>query len=154
MQTIQYLPVEKLKVHPDNPRKVDAHQMDILCDSLKANPDYFETRPILCNKDFVVFAGNMRLLASKRLGLKEVPVSVMDIPEARQRELMIRDNRSNGMWDFDLLASNFDTHDLLKWGFEEGDLTGFSFAVPEDISLEQKKKTCPNCGFELKNGVE
>lgn len=119
---VVYISVDLLKTHPNNPRKVDERQMEILCQSLKDNKDYFETRPILCNKDMVIFAGNMRFLAAKKIGMKEVPVAVMDISEDRQKEIMIRDNRSNGQWDWDLLGNEFDIEDLTKWGFDEQEL--------------------------------
>ena len=158
MQTIEYMPIGLLKPHPDNPRKVDEMQMDILCASLKENQDYFETRPILCNKDYVVFAGNMRLRAAERIGMEKVPVAVMDISEARQRELMIRDNRSNGTWDFDLLNSNFDTSELLMWGFTKIELTGVEdFSGGSSGGGDSNKKelsNCPKCGYDLKNGAE
>jgi len=144
MQQISYLPTEQLKLHPQNPRRIDEKQMQILCDSIKANPDYFETRPILCNKDMVVFAGNMRLLAAQRLALKEVPVAVMDISEERQRELMIRDNRSNGLWDFDLLGNNFDVDNLLKWGFNEKELLGSPFDFFPNSDKDEKMPDMPN----------
>lgn len=145
MQEIIYLPISKLKSHPENPRKVEEKQMTILCESLKANPDYFETRPILCNKDFVVFAGNMRLLAAKKNGLTDVPVAVMDISEERQKEIMIRDNRSNGIFDFDILANTFEIPDLLKFGFEEKELLGNIFAPAQENDTQIPDNACARC---------
>ena len=126
MQEIKYIAIEKLKAHPQNPRSINEKQMEILCDSIKANKEFFETRPILCNKNHVVFAGNMRLLAAQKIGLTEVPCAVMDISEERQREIMIRDNVSNGAWDFDLLGNNFDVPELISWGMPENQLVGDS----------------------------
>src|SRR3990167_364811 len=123
MQQIEYIDIAKLKIHPNNPRVIRDAQFKILCDSLKINKDYFETRPILCNKDMVIFAGNMRYRAAKEVGIKQVPVAVMDISEARQKELMIRDNRQNGEWDFDALANNFELDELVDWGFEKDELS-------------------------------
>lgn len=122
MQKIQYLPLESLKLHPDNPRTIKDDQFKKLCKSIKDNADYFETRPILCNKDMVIFAGNMRWRAAKEVGMKEVPVAVMDIPEERQREIMIRDNHENGIWDFDQLSKMFDFNELVDWGFDRDNL--------------------------------
>lgn len=147
MQKIEYVSVDKLTNHPQNPRKLSDRQMKILKESIQANPDYFETRPILCNKDFVVFAGNMRLAAAKDIGLKEVPVAIMDISEERQREIMIRDNRQNGMWDFDLLSSTFETPELLSWGFSETELGGAAG------SQKQEGDNCERC-VELRKEVE
>ncbi len=114
----KYIAIEKLILHPDNPRKIDDEQFAILCESIVKNSDYFETRPILCNKEMVVFAGNMRLRAAQKVGLKEVPVAIMDITPEKERELMIRDNVSNGEWDAELLPALFDNKELTEWGVD------------------------------------
>src|SRR3990167_6596186 len=161
MQQIEYIDIAKLKMHPNNPRVIRDAQFKILCDSLRINKDYFETRPILCNKDMVIFAGNMRYRAAKEVGIKQVPVAVMDISEARQKELMIRDNRQNGEWDFDALANNFEVSELVDWGFDEKELN-IKFDIEEDevpeVPKEAKSKlgdiyqlgghvVCPKCGM-------
>ncbi len=122
MQKIEYIKTSDLKTHPNNPRLCKDHQFKILCESIKKNPDYFETRPILCNKDLVIFAGNMRQKAALEVGMAEVPVCIMDISEERQRELMIRDNRSAGEFSFDILANEFEIEDLKEYGFEDFEL--------------------------------
>jgi len=127
MQKITYLSVEKLKSHPKNPRLIKDDQFKRLCESLRNNRDYFETRPILVNKDMVIFAGNQRFRAAKEIGLAEVPVAVMDIPEARQTELMMRDNRENGDWDWKKLAE-FDPDLLAAVGFTDAELAKVPFS--------------------------
>lgn len=145
MQKIKYLSISLLKPHPGNPRIIKDKQFKTLCQSLKDNPDYFETRPILCNPDMVVFAGNMRLKAAIEIGLTQVPVSIMDIPVERQEEIMIRDNVQNGEWDFDQLANEWSDIKLIDWGM--------NLPMPESVEgtelvSEKKKITCPNCGHE------
>jgi len=149
MQKIEYIKIEKLKLHPRNPRRINKDQFRKLCESIKAHPDYFETRPILCNKDLIIFAGNMRYRAAKELGLKEVPCAIMDISEERQKEIMIRDNQENGEWDFDILGSDFKIDNLLKWGFDEKDLNYETNPKEKEIdeNLETTNK-CPKCGYE------
>ena len=124
IQKIEYMATNRLVPHPENPRTIDEDQFSILCTSIRENPLYFETRPVLCNPQFVVFAGNMRLKAAQHEGLTEIPVAIMDISEEKQRELMIRDNRSNGEFDFDLLNANFEPAELMSWGFTEDELSG------------------------------
>jgi hypothetical protein len=58
MQKIQYIPISKLTLHPDNPRILKDKQFKTLCESIKANKDFFEVRAILCNPAFVVFTSN------------------------------------------------------------------------------------------------
>lgn len=135
MVNIQYVSVDELKHHPQNPRQIDQDQFDILCESLRENKEYFETRPILANKDMVVFAGNMRLRAAKHIGMKEVPVAIMDISEKKQKEIMIRDNRQNGQWDWNMLANTFDNDELIRFGFSKGEL-GLEANAIDDIDRD------------------
>lgn len=118
MQVISLVAISKLKSHPNNPRLIRDEQFKTLCESIKTNPDYFQVRPILCNKEMVVFAGNMRLRAAQEIGLKEVPCAIMDVTPERERELMIRDNVQNGEYDVQLLSSHFGTDELKNWGMD------------------------------------
>jgi site-specific DNA-methyltransferase (adenine-specific) len=113
-----YLETDKLKPHKDNPRKISFRQVEKLCDSLKNNPEYFEARPIICNSEYVIYAGHGRYKAAKKLGLQKVPVHVMNLPEEKMREIMIRDNVSNGEWDTMILAEDWNMDLLIDYGIE------------------------------------
>jgi ParB-like chromosome segregation protein Spo0J len=150
MQKIEYIDVSELKPHPNNPRVIKDAAFATLCESIRKNKDYFETRPILCNKKKIVFAGNMRLAAAKKIGMKKVPVAIMDIPVDRQKEIMIRDNRAQGEWDWDKLANEFDQNKLVEWGFSEDD-----FYIDQNQPDEEESdgdapgtRTCPSCGHQ------
>jgi len=134
MQKIQYLKITELKHHPNNPRLIKDLMFKKLCESIKANADYFETRPILCNKKMIVFAGNQRLKAAKEIGMKEVPVAVMDISEDRQNEIMFRDNVSNGEMDWDIVNDNWSELPLADWGVELP--VGFAEEVAEEDDFD------------------
>lgn len=150
---VQYLPTGKLKLHPNNPRFKKLRDFDILCESIQANPEFFEARPILCKPDMVVFAGNMRLRAAREIGMKEVPVVVMDITEEKARELMIRDNVQNGQWDTEALAGMFEMEELTAWGMpdfvfgeagesqSEGENAGVLEAKEDDYEIPETIKT-------------
>ncbi len=153
MQKIKYTSVKDLRVHPNNPRLIKDHEFKILCESVKNNPDYFETRPILCNKQGIIFAGNQRYLAAKQIGMKEVPVCVMDISEERQKEIMLRDNRQNGEWNWDILK-DFGEEFLSEIGFSSEELDNI-FAiedVPEKFDLEKELKSLDIKKIEIKEG--
>ena len=61
----------------------------------------------------------MRLKACKEAGLKEVPIIHADnLTEEQQREFIIKDNVSGGEWDWELLASEWDTELLDEWGLD------------------------------------
>ena len=121
MLNIEHIAVSRLKVNPKNPRVIKDDAFGRLCESLKEDPQYFEARPILVNKDMVIFAGNQRFKAAKEIGLKEVPVIVMDNPELEAKR-MIRDNMSSGEWNIEMLAMDFDADFLRDIGFQESEL--------------------------------
>lgn len=73
----------------------------------------------------VVIGGHFRLKVAKDLGIKEVPVCYINIPDIeREKELNLRLNRNLGEWDYSLLA-DFDESLLADVGFtsEELDIT-------------------------------
>ena len=154
-----YLELSKLKPHPGNPRKISKKELDNLCNSIEKNPEYFEARPIICNKEFLIYAGNSRYKAAKKLELKKVPVFVMDLPKEKMEEIMFRDNVNNGEWDTSLLVDwNIET--LIDFGLDFTDSVMKSFTdapgEEENKSSKNSKKvkkvvTCPHCNkdFEL-----
>ena len=136
---IVYRNIDELKKHENNPRTITSDQLERLKESIVKNPDYFEARPIVVSNrtgELVVIAGNQRLEASMQLGLKEVPTYLLEnLTEEREREIMIRDNVSNGEWDMEKLMS-WDSDTLLDWGveglFDGSDDELFGIAGPRD----------------------
>ena len=119
---VKYRPVSEIKELPNNPRTISKEDFDRLKDSIIDNPEYFEGRPLILSDrtgELVVLAGNQRLRAAKAVGLKEVPTIVLpNLTEEQEKEIIIRDNVSNGRWDMELLANDFDLQDLENWGVE------------------------------------
>ena len=117
-----YRKLSELKKLPNNPRTIKKDDMERLKKSIKDNPDYFEARPIILSNrtgDLVILAGNQRYEAAKALGMDEVPTFLLEgLTEAREREIIIRDNVSNGDWDMDALANEWDTQELTDWGVD------------------------------------
>jgi ParB-like chromosome segregation protein Spo0J len=153
---MQYIDIDKLKPHPTNPRKISKRDLKKLCESLEKNKEYFEARPIITNKHMVIYAGNSRYKAAKELGYKQVPVHVMDLPETKMQEIMIRDNINNGQWDESIIAE-YDFKFLEDCGMQIQGLD-YNEDEPEQQEKSDKKKnklkkvvTCPHCAqdFEL-----
>lgn len=144
----KYLPIDTLTLHPDNPRLIKDEAFKKLCDSIKANADYFETRPILCNSKMVIFAGNMRYRAAKEIGMTQVPVAIMDVTPEREKELMIRDNVQSGLWDPDLLSAHFEIDQLREWGVDMGTFGVFEEkdTVKDETTPDLKEETTTKVG--------
>jgi site-specific DNA-methyltransferase (adenine-specific) len=134
----EYIPVGTIKANLQNPRVIKDEAFKRLCASLKEDRDYFEARPILVNKDMVIFAGNQRYRAAIEIGMKEVPVIVMDNPELEAKR-MLRDNISAGEWDMDILANDFDAEFLREVGFSDDELgeLGQNEALLDEDKLDE-----------------
>jgi DNA modification methylase len=86
--------------------------------------------PILVDTKAGIIAGHGRLLAARKLGLKEVPVIVLDhLSEAQKRAYIIADNQlaMNAGWNEELLrvelaALQQEDFDLALIGFEDDEL--------------------------------
>lgn len=137
---VEYIDIDKLQPHKDNPRFIKDEDFNSLCISIKDNPEYFETRPIICDTKFVIWAGNMRWRGAKHVGMKAVPTVVLDLPEEKLREIMIRDNVQNGKWDVGLLASMFKEAELEKWGMDLSEFGVFGEeSDPKDDEVPEKQ---------------
>lgn len=129
-----YRKTETLKRLENNPRSITKEQLVKLQESIQKNPDYFEARPIILSDrtgELVIIAGNQRYEACVQLGIQEVPtVLIPNLTEEREREIIIRDNVSNGQWDMTRLFE-WDCRELMEWG-----LDGISFPEMNDFSNE------------------
>jgi ParB-like chromosome segregation protein Spo0J len=157
---MKYVATNILKPNKLNPRKITIKQVEKLSISLKENPEYFEARPIICDKQYTVWAGHSRLKAAKYLDMKEVPVHIIDLPEEKMKEIMIRDNVNNGDWDTNIIADYWDNElDLLAdFGLEfknitwsEDDTNGEQAETGKKSNKAKAKKTieCPHCKNEI-----
>jgi len=111
--------ISEVKANPNNPRVIKDDKFAKLVQSIKDFPKMLEIRPIVVNSDMIVLGGNMRLKACKEAGLKEVSIIMAeDLTEEQQKEFIIKDNVSGGEWDWSMLANEWDSEDLDKWGLD------------------------------------
>lgn len=124
---IQQIQIDKVIPYHNNPRKDQA--VDKVASSIN---EYGFQQPIVVDKNMIVIVGHTRLLASKKLGLSEVPIVIADLTETQAKAYRIADNRINedSNWDMELLnleiaglsEENFNL-DLL--GFDSSELDKF-----------------------------
>ena len=108
--------IEAVKLDPSNPRSITKEKFEELKKSIKDFPEMEVVKPLIIADDFVI-GGNMRLLAYKDLGYREVHViDVTAWSQAKRDEFMIKDNTHYGSWDYDMLANEWDTLPLTEWG--------------------------------------
>ena len=141
---VTYQNVKELNPAPYNPRKWSDDAIAQLTDSIKI---FGLVDPILVNsspdRKNVVIGGHFRLKVAKDLGIKEVPVVYVDIPDIeREKELNVRLNKNLGDWDYELL-SEFDETLLSTIGFDSEEIDAiFDLVVdePETFDLEKELK--------------
>ena len=117
----QKVRIETIKLDPSNPRSITKEKFEELKKSIKDFPEMEVVKPLIIADDFVI-GGNMRLLAYKDLGYREVHViDVTAWSQAKRDEFMIKDNTHFGSWDYDALANEWDNLPLTEWGLEVWD---------------------------------
>lgn len=157
--TVQMISLKDLTLLERNPRKIDKQQFSKLCKSLEEDPKFFQARPclvnhIVANNKMVVYAGNQRVQAAKKLGWKQVPCIIdIDLDEKTMHSRIVKDNKHYGEFDFDMLFAEWDVDILLDAGFSQEELTGDygeieSIETKEEKQKKEKLKSCPNCGYE------
>ena len=149
--------VEELIPYINNPRN-NENAVDKVASSIS---EFGFKNPIFVDKNNVVVNGHTRLLASKKLGLKEVPVIVIDdLTDTQIKAFRIADNKvaEYSKWDYDLLNIELEQLEELDFSMSDFGISTFEpieFEIDEDIEeiLEEeyeeppkKTCTCPNCG--------
>lgn len=152
---VEYIPVGELKVSAYNPRRWDDKAFADLRESIVR---FGTVDPLIVNgaenRRNIVIGGHFRLAVAKDIGMKEVPVVYVNIPdEKREKELNLRLNKNTGEWDFDLLA-DFDESFLGDIGFSSEELDEVFGADdnPEEFDLEKELKKLDIRKIEFKKG--
>ena len=127
------LKAEQIIPNIQNPRYIKDEAFQKLVQSLKDFPEMADVRPLVVNKDYLILGGNMRFKAMQQAGWKEIPVTVVDWPEDKQKEFIIKDNVSGGEWDWDVLANEWDAQELEEWGLELPD----SIKEPDEVEEDE-----------------
>ncbi len=149
------VPINELRAAEYNPRKHSKEQSDQLKESIKR---FGIVDPIICNsapaRKNIVIGGHFRLDVIRQLGIKEVPVVYVNIPDIeKEKNLNIRLNKALGEWDWDLLAK-FDENFLSDVGFSSEELDEI-FAIeesPEVFDLEKELRKLDITKIDVKKG--
>src|SRR5918999_5019285 len=99
---ITQVPISELHPDPANPRRINDEELESLTRSIR---QFGLVDPIIARReDKTVIGGHQRLIAARRLGLKQVPVVFVDLSQEQARLLNLGLNRISGTWDQELLA--------------------------------------------------
>ena len=133
---IEIADINSIKPYENNPRKLSDTAIEKVAMSLK---EYGFRQPIVVDKDMVIVAGHTRFRASKKLGLKNVPISIIDnLTEEQINAYRIADNRTaeESEWDNELLK--MEIKELEAKDFKL-DLLGFNDEQLNNILFEEKQ---------------
>ena len=157
--------VSDLKNLKNNARSHSKEQIE----QIKASIEKFGfLSPVVVDSDGTVIAGNGRLTAAKKLGLKEVPVILAEgLSKEELRAYALVDNRLGDTSSFDIEVLKAELEDLtLNLDFDMSDI-GFSDKEIEALLHAEKVPTikpgkeleeddfsefnckCPRCSFEF-----
>ena len=126
--------IDLLIPYARNSRTHSDSQVTKIASSIK---EFGFLNPVLIDKDNGIIAGHGRVMAAKKLGLKEVPILLVEhLTEAQKRAYIIADNRLalDAGWDEEMLR--VEIAELEDLGFDL-QLTGFEVGELESIKLEQ-----------------
>lgn len=146
-EQIVYKQVNELKNNPKNPRLND----DAVESVAKSIEKYGFRNPLIIDENNIVWCGNTRLKAAKKLGLKEAPcICVKDLTEKQMAEYALLDNKTNEIadWDYEKLEEILPELDFgdfdFDWGVgdleEEKEVEEDDFDVDANIPEEPKAK--------------
>jgi len=128
--------ITDIKLNPNNPRTIKDDKFKKLVKSIKDFPEMLSIRPIVVNQEMIILGGNMRYRACLEAGIKEIPVIITDLSEAKQKEFLIKDNISGGEWDWDALANEWDTTELKDWGLIQWDIPDYNPVLNPSTNYE------------------
>jgi len=101
---VEYVPVASLRLDSENPRLHSQRQLRQLANSIRS---FGFNVPVLVDAQLHVIAGHGRVLASKLLGITQIPtIRLEHMSEQQVRAFTIADNRlaENAQWDNRLLG--------------------------------------------------
>lgn len=128
---IVLLPIEEIGETPNNSRTHSEEQLNQIVDSIK---EFGFTNPVLIDEKKVLIAGNGRLYAARKIGMKLVPAIMLEgLTEAQKRAYVIADNKIalNAGWDIQKLNLE------MSWLHEQAkfDITKLGFSKTETEML-------------------
>jgi hypothetical protein len=151
---IKKIKLSQVKLNPDNPRRIGSKEMDRLVKSLQEFPEMMRMREIVVDEKMMVLGGNMRVLALRKAGEKEVTAKICrGLTEDQKREFIIKDNGFMGEWDFDALANSWSDLPLVEWGVDIPKDWGMEIVGSSDAesreTIEPDIIICPKCKYEF-----
>ena len=140
---IEMINPTKLTAYRNNSRTHSKEQITQIENSIK---EFGFTNPVLLDKNNEIIAGHGRVLASKKMGIKEVPcLRLSHLTEQQKRAYVIADNQLalNAGWDENILSLEIgdlsdNNFDISLLGFNDLDLNNYLLKEFEGLTDEDE----------------
>src|SRR3990167_3783855 len=142
---IQYVPIDKLKPSPANPRIHQESDLNMLRKSIE---HFGFVNPILVQKESMrVISGHGRLDAARKQNIDHVPVIILDLNDKDSSRYMVADNKhaENSKWDFNqlrefVIGEDDGSFDISTLGFDQDALAQIVEWMPDEENLIEEPK--------------
>jgi len=119
---IESVKINELKTNPNNPRIIKDAKFVKLVKSIKEFPKMMELRPLIIDENNMILGGNMRFKALKQLEYTNIPKEWIkranELTKDEIKRFIIADNIGFGEHDWDILANEWNSEDLVEWGLD------------------------------------
>lgn len=141
-------PVADLIPYAQNSRTHSDEQVAQIAASIK---EFGFTNPVLVGDDNVLIAGHGRVMAARKLRMREVPAMVISgLSEVQRKALVLADNRLalSAGWDVDLLKLEMQAladegYDMALTGFDEDEINKFLADATEGLTDADEEQPAP-----------
>ncbi len=136
--------VDQLKPFERNPRTITETQFDKLVQSLVMHGQF---KTMTATKDLRIIGGHQRIKAMKKLGWVKCHVSVpeYDLDDEEFKTIALRDNHNNGVWDMDILSSDYELEFMRAIGLHDVmNIPPMDDGEPDE-NAGRKMVCCPKC---------
>jgi hypothetical protein len=137
----------ELKPLSNNPRKITQEKLEFLKSSID-ELGYIDR--VVIDHDGTVLSGNQRIKVINEDQIKVLKPS-RALTDKERNQVVLRLNKHQGEWDFDLLANEFDIDELLSAGFSDKELRLDEVQEVDLPELNTGEPDCQQVTFVLSN---
>ena len=131
---VQQVSIEKLIPYANNAKIHGDDQITRIASSIR---EFGFLNPVIIDRDFNIIAGHGRVMASKKLGLTEIPcLFVEGLTEAQRKAYILADNKLGELAEWDMNLVNIELEALGDMDFDVS-LTGFEMPEDDENELEE-----------------
>ena len=154
MLNICEMDISKLSPWEGNPRLND-QAVEAVASSIRT---FGFNVPILVDRDLVIIAGHARWKAASKIGMKTVPIIILELTDMQRRAFALADNKTAEIadWDFPKLRElleelRSEDYNLSEIGFSNAELVALltDASEPDWSEFDQNLAALENDGYAL-----